>query len=47
MITRSYQVDEEVWRQARDKAQEQKFSMSAIIRALLKMWIEGKIEIIL
>lgn len=45
MIRRSYAIDEAMWLQAQAKAKASGFSMSAIIRALLKLWLQGKVEI--
>lgn len=45
MINRSFMVDWGLWTQVKDKASRQHFSISAIIRALLTMWVEGKVDI--
>lgn len=45
MLTRSYKIEESLWRRVVEKAGAAGFSVSAIIRALLRMWIDGKIEI--
>jgi hypothetical protein len=45
MITRSYKIDEELWGQAVRKASFAGFSISAIIRALIRLWVDGKVEV--
>jgi uncharacterized protein (UPF0297 family) len=43
--TRSFMIDKELWEAIKSKAAIANVSISAIIRVLLKMWVEGKIKI--
>lgn len=45
MINRSFMVDRDLWMKVREEAHKRNFSISAIIRALLTMWIDGKVDI--
>jgi hypothetical protein len=45
MIRRSISLEEDLWFKAKEKAGKGGVSLSGIIRVLLKMWINGEIEI--
>jgi uncharacterized protein (UPF0297 family) len=42
---RSFMIDKELWETVKNKAETANVSVSAIIRALLKMWANGDVEI--
>ena len=45
VVLRSVQVDKQIWELAKQKAKRNNFSLSSIVRQLLKAWVEGRIRI--
>jgi hypothetical protein len=45
MITTTFKIDKDMLSQVKKRAQLSGFSMGAIIRCLLKMWLDREIEI--
>lgn len=45
MVVKSYSTTIELWQSAKDKAEKNAQTMSAVIRRLLEKWLKGGVDI--